>query len=215
MQLVSIGLEQGLADTFYCDPEQEPYVTPEGWFEMLREFVHASAVTEGDDLSWSLLWLYVPDFTQQGTMQTIQMIPKYGNIYDLNDPNPYWKQDDNCAGFAVSDDCQWRFEEMQLVTFTPDVCTNGSIVGCEYLVAYARININSATVEQAYLQFSTTIFTCIVLTIAFMVFSHDTEYIVIRPIKKVVEIIQKLAEHPLKRPEQPVQKQEVGLQMKT
>lgn len=89
---------------------------------------------------------------------------------------------------------------MQLVTFTPGVCLDGTIVGCEYLVAYARININVSTIEEAYLQFTTTIFTCFVLTVAFMIFSHDTEVIVIRPIKKVVEIIRILAEKPLKSP---------------
>jgi hypothetical protein len=40
---------------------------------------------------------------------------------------------------------------MQLVTFTPDVCLDGTIIGCEYLVAYARININASTIEEAYL----------------------------------------------------------------
>jgi hypothetical protein len=33
-----------------------------------------------------------------------------------------------------------------------------------------------------------------------MIFSHDTEVIVIKPIKKVVDIIQKLAENPLEIP---------------
>jgi len=89
---------------------------------------------------------------------------------------------------------------MQLVTFTPGVCLDGTIVGCEYLAAYARININVATIEEASLQFTTTIFTCFILTTAFMIFSHDTEVIVIRPIKKVVEIIKTLAENPLKSP---------------
>lgn len=104
---------------------------------------------------------------------------------------------------------------MQLVTFTPDVCNDGTIAGCEYLVAYARININSATIEEAYLMFTTTIFTCFVLTMAFMVFSHDTEVIVIRPIKQVVEIIKTLAENPLKSPSPPELKSEKGQQMKT
>jgi len=106
---------------------------------------------------------------------------------------------------------------MQLVTFTPGVCLDGTIVGCEYLVAYARININVATIEEAYLQFTTTIFTCFVLTVAFMIFSHDTEVIVIRPIKKVVEIIKILAENPLKSPLPPQidEKKNKNNQMKT
>lgn len=56
-------------------------------------------------------------------------------------------------------------------------------------MAYARIN-NASTVRQtAIYQFITTIFTCIILATAFIVFSNDTEIIVIKPIKKVVEII--------------------------
>jgi len=68
------------------------------------------------------------------------------------------------------------------------------------LVAYARIQHQVNSQEQAKLQFITTLFTCVVLTVAFMIFSSDTEVIVIIPIKKVVEIIQTLAENPLKRP---------------
>ena len=44
-------------------------------------------------------------------------------------------------------------------------------------------------------------FTCVVLAVAFIVFSHDTQVHVIIPIKKVVSIIQKLAESPLSKPE--------------
>jgi len=38
---------------------------------------------------------------------------------------------------------------MSLVTFTPDVCTNSELIGCEYLVAYARILQISNTQEEA------------------------------------------------------------------
>jgi hypothetical protein len=78
---------------------------------------------------------------------------------------------------------------MNLITFTPQICLDQELEGCEYLVAYARINIASTIRLTAIYQFSTTIFTCIVLATAFIVFSNDTEIIVIQPIKKVVEII--------------------------
>lgn len=45
---------------------------------------------------------------------------------------------------------------------------------------------------------------------AFIVFSNDTEKIVIKPIQKIVEIIQTLAENPLKKPVHPVQREESG-----
>ena len=93
---------------------------------------------------------------------------------------------------------------MQLVTFTPEVCVNGGLPGCEYLVAYARVEVAVASQESALWQISTTVFTIFVLTVAFMVFSRDTEVIVIIPIKKVVNIILKLAENPLKKPTEPV-----------
>jgi hypothetical protein len=54
----------------------------------------------------------------------------------------------------------------------------------------------------------------VVLAGAFIVFSHDTQVHVIIPIKKVVAIIQKLAESPLKKPEMTTQ-QEDSNQMKT
>jgi len=59
---------------------------------------------------------------------------------DPNDPNPYWKQDEKCAGRTVSDDCNWRWEEMSLVTFTPKVCLESKLEGCENLVGYARVS---------------------------------------------------------------------------
>lgn len=60
-------------------------------------------------------------------------------------------------------------------------------------------------------QLLTTIFTCCILAAAFIIFSNDTERIVIKPIQKIVEIIQTLAENPLKKPVHPIQKEEVGL----
>lgn len=60
----------------------------------------------------------------------------------------------------------------------------------------------------------TTLFTCVVLAVAFIVFSHDTQVHVIVPIKKVVQIIQKLAESPLKKPELPSNEEDTN-QMKT
>ena len=151
-------------------------------------------------------------------MTTITAIPANGEAFPP--PNeeivdPYWTQTDKCAGFEVPDDCAWRIEEMQLVTFTPEVCKNGGLPGCEYLVAYARVEVYKSSKESAMWQISTTVFTICVLTCAFMIFSHDTKVIVIIPIKKVVNIILKLAENPLKKPTEPVHREESGAQMRT
>ena len=75
-------------------------------------------------------------------------------------------------------------------------------------MAYARLSIRDAKQEQATLQFVTTIFTCVVLTVLFIVFNNDTETIVIKPIKKVVDIIERLAESPLKKPTPPNNEEE-------
>jgi len=49
-----------------------------------------------------------------------------------------------------------------------------------------------------------------VLTALFLIFNDDTETIVIIPIKKVVDIIQTLAEGPLKKPIPPKQEEVPG-----
>jgi len=71
---------------------------------------------------------------------------------------------------------------MQLVTFTPSDCLDLTVSGCENLVAYARVNISYSSRMTAIYEFCTTIFTCIVLASAFIIFSKDTERIVIKPI---------------------------------
>ena len=61
-------------------------------------------------------------------MTTITNIPAEGEPFPpLGEKikEPYWTQTDSCAGFDVSEECEWRIEEMQLVTFTPEVCVNG------------------------------------------------------------------------------------------
>jgi dUTPase len=48
------------------------------------------------------------------------------------------------------------------------------------------------------------------LSAIFIIFNHDTETVVIKPIKKVVQIIIKLAENPLKKPAVPTEEEETG-----
>ena len=40
---------------------------------------------------------------------------------------------------------------MELVTFTPDICAKTVLKGCEDLVAYARILVKEAKIEEAVL----------------------------------------------------------------
>lgn len=86
---------------------------------MLRIYTTAAQVPEGSTAVWTVLWLYLPDYLNEGKMSEIKNIPRKGNTYSANDPNPYWSQDENCSGFIVGDGCNWRWEEMNLITFTP------------------------------------------------------------------------------------------------
>ena len=116
----------------------------------------------------------------------------------------YWRQHDGCSGFSVSNyTCEFRVSEMQLVSYTPIECTNGTYDKCDTLVAYVRINIKYDARMLALLQFLTTIFTCAILMIGSALFQNDTTNIVIRPITKMVSIIKTLADDPLKKPEPP------------
>jgi len=44
----------------------EPWITEKGWIELLQMYTSASSIPEGEDLSWEVLWLYIPDFNKQG-----------------------------------------------------------------------------------------------------------------------------------------------------
>jgi hypothetical protein len=60
---------------------------------------------------------------------------------------------------------------------------------CGELVAFARFDISAENRESAQNAFSTTIFTCIIMCIGSLMFSADTEKIIIAPISRMVNII--------------------------
>lgn len=64
--------EEGIQSFCYNDN----WVTKEGWEEKLRHFVmsHRKSV-QSDETQVELLWLYIPDFTSNGKMSSIKMIP--------------------------------------------------------------------------------------------------------------------------------------------
>jgi len=190
---------------------------------MLRMYVDSSKQPETANATQRLLWLYLPDFMNGGEMSSIEYIPAVGYTYadieqqralngKLPDEMIYWKQDDSCAGFSVSKTCNLRYEEMQLITFTPSFCHSheNKLKGCEFLVSYARIDINSISRKDAIFNFAKTLFTIVFLSGIFIIFNRDTEIVVVKPIKKVVQIIIRLAENPLKKPEPPKDEEESG-----
>ena len=78
--------------------------------------------------------MYIPDLTQNGSMNTIS------TVYDT-DGSVFWQEDPYCSGFSVSTnpDCYLRTTEMQLVTYTPIQCEDPAF-NCLDLVAYVRYN---------------------------------------------------------------------------
>ena len=60
---------------FFCDNQEEAWVTTEGWMSLLRMYASAASVPEGNEPTWELLWLYVPDYTRNGRMGEIKTIP--------------------------------------------------------------------------------------------------------------------------------------------
>lgn len=88
---------------------------------------------------------------------------------------------------------------MLLVVYSPSECVDKTIKGCESLQAYARFDISSQTANEALLNILTTIFVGIILAVASVTFTADTQKILIMPITKMVLVIKSLADDPLKR----------------
>ena len=102
-------------------------------------YVTASAIPEGADNTWEVLWLYIPDYNKNGQMAHIEKIPSKGQKFSNMEEPYFWEQSAECSGFIISDDCPFRIEEMSLITFRPDACSTGEVQGCEELIAYARV----------------------------------------------------------------------------
>lgn len=111
--VTTVGDRNEVVDTpdFYCT--EEPWITEEGWHEMLRGYTKSSREDDASEVTKELLWLYIPSFMDQGRMTTIRDIP------DESGNGTFWTETPNCSGFAVSSECGWRYEELELVTFVP------------------------------------------------------------------------------------------------
>ena len=77
--------------SFFCDISEEPWITEEGWIELLQMYVKASAIPEDSDLTWEVLWLYVPDYNKQGQMAEIDKIPNSGQTFADMEAPYYWE----------------------------------------------------------------------------------------------------------------------------
>ena len=63
----------------------------------------------------------------------------------------YWREYTKCAGFKASrDECDYRWNEMKLLMYTPSACLDGSLTfSCESLIAYSRISTKSSQIDMA------------------------------------------------------------------
>ena len=129
---------------FYCPNKQ--WLTQEGWYEMLRGFLKAATADEGTDPDRQLIWIYLPDYNKQGRMSTIEYVPKMKSTSRVD---AVWQQVDSCAGFEIQESCPYRYEEMELVTFTPQECIDKKISGCDKLVSYSRYNKRNEKIQEA------------------------------------------------------------------
>ena len=69
------------------------------------------------------------------------------------DEELFWKEDPNCNGFEVDDNpkCDLRPKELNVLTYTPVECLDGTIEGCELMVSYVRISLKKIVEEEALL----------------------------------------------------------------
>ena len=97
-------------------------------------------------LEKELMWLYIPDFSKKGMMNSIK------SIHGRYSEEIIWEEHPYCSGITVSDKpCPFRYEEMELVAFQPYECHTSEREKCGELIAYARFNIRNAVIEDAIL----------------------------------------------------------------
>lgn len=88
-------------------------MTTTGWNQLLKFYSDSTRTQEDESPNTKLLWLYAPDYTKGGKMSQIKEITVNGTTI--------WTQNDECSGFIISDkDCEYRTEEIELVSYIPD-----------------------------------------------------------------------------------------------
>ena len=68
------------------------------------------------------------------------------------------------------------------------------------VVSFARFSTRQAVIDSAIFSFSTTVFTCIIISITSLSFVSDTENIIVKPITKMVGLIITFVDDPLRMP---------------
>lgn len=104
---------------------------------------------------------------------------------------------------------------MELYQYTPSECIKDESLGCKSLKAFARYMTRPANENENRQTFLTILFTCFIVTLVSFKFQDYITVGVEVPIKKIIDIIQKLADEPLKSPNLPDYDDELTSQLKT
>lgn len=99
-----------------------------------------------------------------------------------------------------SNECPWRNSEMTTFTYTPPSCSDGTSACAGVSVRATFLKRQQSETEAANSMLTTT-FIVFLLGVGAMVFSTDTQNLVIAPIEKMVMIVKQLADDPLAKPE--------------
>ncbi|CAD7972034.1 unnamed protein product [Amoebophrya sp. A120] len=119
-----------------------------------------------------------------------------------------WQRHKYCGIGEDQENCPWRDTEMEDVAFSPaETCPDGSSEkptelssSCTHVTVYAKVLNRSKTETTAEYSMIQTTFIVFLLGIGAMMFSKDTQQLVISPIEKMVNIVKQLADDPLSKP---------------
>eukprot|EP00397_Hematodinium_sp_SG-2012_P010282 GEMP01010391.1.p1 GENE.GEMP01010391.1~~GEMP01010391.1.p1 ORF type:complete len:838 (-),score=180.00 GEMP01010391.1:687-3200(-) len=190
----------GGGDGFLCETQGKDtqWISERGWRNLIFLFSqvdkdHQLTSVYGIPADDNLLWLYIPNRLHGGKLESIQVVDSdFGT----------WEYDKSCGGFVVSDDCQFRHSDLELVGYQPFECSQeNEDVGCTAVWVYARFEKEKRMIVEAHFRMITTIFVCVLLGSMSIQFQSDTQALVIAPIEKMVNIIKQLAEDPLRKPD--------------
>lgn len=176
-----------------CKAPYAQWITPSSicWEDLVYRYSKSSEESDGKSAVYPLLWLRAPDFYNNGTIVDITSISDRSN-------NSLWGEVSDCSGKSVSSNCNLRDSEMLLVVYNPQNCSDE----CENIQVYSRFDISNYTKNVAMMNIVVTVFIGVILAIASVTFTVDTQKIVIVPITKMILIIKSLADDPLKKMEE-------------
>lgn len=161
------------------------------WADVVYRYSKSSEESDGSSTIYPLLWLRTTNYLKDGLIEDI------AEISDKNDKQ-LWDQDSDCAGKSVPGDCELRDSEMQLYYYSPSECSGY----CENIQVYSRFDTSAMSRQVAIFSIIVTIFIGVILAIASVTFTVDTQKIVIIPITKMILIIKSLADDPLRKLEE-------------